>query len=120
MATHVPSVEVASAARTANGNSGNIALAASKRPRNQERMMLVLDVTAHAGTNPTLDVAVEWSMNGTTFAPAQPADDFTQVTETDGAHSKSFTVKGTSYRMVWVITGTAGQSYTFSVTEMTT
>ncbi len=119
MGTHVPSVEVASAARTVSGNSGNIGLASLARPRNQDRMMLVLDVTAHAGTTPTLDVAVEWSMDGTTFAPAQPADDFTQITETDGAHSQSFTIKGTSYRIVWVITGTS-PSYTFSVTEMTT
>jgi hypothetical protein len=98
---------VASAARTTSSNStgkvvdgGNIAL--------------ILAVTAVTGTNPTLDVVVQWSADGTNFFAAQAADSFTQVTATGGA-AKLFTAKGPIYRVAWTVGGTATPTFTFSV-----
>ena len=102
---------VASAAQTATGNSAAIVVSSLT-------IGLVLSVTAAAGTTPTLDVTLEWSADGVTFFSAQPADSFTQLIAVGGA-VKSFTCKQAFYRIKWTITGSAGQSFTFSVSEMT-
>lgn len=63
-------VVVSSAARTASGNSGPISLYA--RPGRD--VNLLVDVTAVSGVGPTLDLVIEWSMDGTTFAGGETAD----------------------------------------------
>jgi len=60
-----------------------------------------VDYTAESGTDPTLDVDVEWSEDGTTFVPAETADAFTQFAAV-GAAVKQFDIKGQFYRVVYV------------------
>ncbi len=116
MGHNVPTVEVASAARTTSGDSGHKPVVSL----DQDTLILLLDVTAQSGTTPTLDVSVEWSMDGgSTFAPGDTADAFTQIAAATGAKVKDFAIKGTGYRIVWAIAGTS-PSYTFAVTELTT
>lgn len=58
---------VASAARTADGNSGSI----TDFPDNLHSAEFIVDVTAASGTSPTLDLAIENSPDeGTTFYTA--------------------------------------------------
>ena len=115
---------VASAAVTVDGNSGNIPIlrtdwAKNIGPRAQTELVLFLDVTAHAGTSPTLDISLEWSMDdGSTYAIPAAAPAFAQVLEVDGAQVEVFPILGTSYRLVYDIEGTGSPSYTFSVTEL--
>lgn len=97
-----------STARTATGNGQ--AIVDSDRG---DTLSLVVNVTAASGTTPTLDLAVQWSVDGTTWAPAETPDAFTQITTT-GAKVKTFTVKAPSYRVVWTIGGTT-PSFTFTV-----
>ena len=116
MGHNVPTVEVASAARTTSGDSGYKPVASLQ----EQDLILLLDVTAQSGTTPTLDVSVEWSMDGgSTFAPGDTADAFAQIAAATGAKVKDFAIKGSGYRIVWAIAGTS-PSYTFSVTELTT
>jgi len=110
MAYGEPTQFVASAARTTSGNSG------AQPAEKALNLALVVEVTASSGTTPTLDLTVEWSMDGTNFAVADPADSFTQITTSPTRRAKTFTVKGTSYRLVWTIAGTT-PSFTFSATR---
>lgn len=106
---------VASAARTVTGTSAAISAAALGNEAGA-KLNLVVNVTAVSGTTPTLDVTVEWSHDGgTTWATADPADSFTQVT-TAVAKVKQFTVKTPTYRLRWTIAGTT-PSFTFTVQE---
>ena len=106
-----PSLVVASAARTTTGNSG-----ALDAP-NDARLVLAVAVTAASGTAPSLDVTVEWSMDGgATFCAADTADSMAQLA-TAVNRVKSFSIKGDSYRVVWTIGGTT-PSFTFTVREM--
>lgn len=50
-------------------------------------MTMTLTVSEHAGTTPTLDVVVEHSHDGSTWATL---GSFTQVTTTDGSETKTF------------------------------
>lgn len=105
---------VASAARTTTGTSNAIA-AASLGNEPGTRLNLVVNVTAVSGT-PTLDLTVEWSHDGgTTWATADPADAFTQIT-TAVAKAKQFAIKTPTYRLRWTIGG-GTPSLTFSIQE---
>ena len=110
MAWEDPAVVVASAARTTSGNSGSL-----NTPKALQ-LGIFLSVTAQSGTTPTLDVSVEWSMDGATFGAGQPADSFTQITTATPTITKQFAVKAPFYRVVWVIAGTT-PSYTFTVSR---
>jgi hypothetical protein len=100
---------VPSAARTATGNGPGVLNADTG-----DTLALQLVVSAATGTTPTLDVAVQWSMDGgTTWSPGETADAFTQLTTT-ASKVKTFPVKAPSYRVVWTIGGTT-PSFTFSV-----
>lgn len=100
----------ASAARTETGNSGSIQV-----PPGSPNLALLVDVTAQSGVTPTLDFSVEWSNDGTTFAAADTADTFAQITgaQVPRQRAKSFAVKGKRFRVVWTIAGTT-PSFTFS------
>jgi hypothetical protein len=109
MAFGDPAVVVASAARTATGNSGDLTLGDKGAG-----LALVVDVTAVSGTSPSMTLSVEWSQDGgTTFGQADPVDVFTAITAA-ATKTKSFTVKGDHYRLVWTISGTT-PSFTFSI-----
>lgn len=114
---------VASAARTTTGNSGSVdtpRVLSQGQLTPADALVLQVDVTAASGTSPTMDLTVEWSFDGTTFAKGDPADSMTQVTGVaNGKLAKSFTVKGLYYRIVWTIAGTS-PSFTFSVDDLAT
>lgn len=98
---------VPSSARTTNGNSTAVVI-----PANVDTIAFLVNVTASSGTGPNLALAVQWSNDGTTWAAADPADTFTAITAA-GVVVKSFTVKASSVRLAWTITGTS-PSFTFS------
>lgn len=105
--------KVASASRTASGNSGALALSDAG-----QKVSFVLNVTAQSGTTPTLDVSVEWSNDkGTTFIAPSTAIAFTQVGAATGSELIGpFDVQGDHYRVVWTLGG-GSPDYTFSVDE---
>lgn len=114
MAFSDPRTVVASAARTASGDSGSVGVFDAG-----QNVSLLVDVTAVSGTSPTLDLSVEWSHDdGTTWAAGETADTFAQITATKTT-VKSFTVKAPHYRIVWTVGGTT-PSFTFSVSQFTT
>lgn len=110
---------LASAARTASGDSGPIslfeALRISPEEQDVDRLNLLVNVSAVGGVSPSITLAVQWSHDGTTFFAADPADTFAAMTAVGGA-VKTFTIKGPFYRLVWTLAGTA-PSITFSVSE---
>ena len=99
---------VASAARTTSGNSATFATGGA------DSLSIHLDVTAVSGTTPSATFSVEWTNDGTNWFVPSPADTLgaaiTAVTE----RQQTVTVKGASYRLVWVVTGTT-PSFTFSI-----
>lgn len=77
------------------------------------KMGVYIDVTA-VGVTPTLDVTLEYSLDGTNFLPEESAaDSFTQITAI-GRAFKVFDVKAAVYRLVYTIGGTT-PSFTFTV-----
>lgn len=116
-----PRTVVASAARTATGNSGAISLTnvftEARRGQRVERIALLANITAASGTSPSLTLSVEWSHDGTTFAAVDgTADAFAAMTAAN-VRVKEFTIKAPFYRVVWTISGTT-PSFTFSVAEL--
>ena len=105
-----------------DGDSGAIPIKATDwrkevGPRAQTELVLFLDVTASAGTTPTLDISVEWSMDGVKFAIPVVAQAFEQEAEADLAQVLVVPVLGTSYRLVYDLEGTS-PSYDFTIREL--
>lgn len=111
---------VASAARTVSGDSGELSAlertidqpAAAGRIANRIRAQL--DVTAAAGTSPTLDLVVEDTLDGTNW---NVVGTFTQRT---AAGRQVIDIAGQfapRLRVRWTIGGTS-PSFTFSVTAV--
>jgi len=108
--THdVSKVLHASAARTADGENSEIF-----GIRSWGLVAFTLNVSAHAGTTPTLNVTIEhreiasneW-LEIAAFTEIGNADGFERITVPELPES--------NVRVKWVITGSVGQSYTFSV-----
>ena len=93
-----------SAARTASGNGSVVEETAHRRT-----LALILAITAVSGTNPTLDVTVQTSRDGSTWYTAGP---FTQATAT-GTQRKVFALDR-YVRLAWTIGGTDTPTFTFS------
>lgn len=72
-----------------------------------------LNVTAHGGTSPTLDVSFEISPDGVTWMAS--GDAITQVTETDSLTAKKLTANFGKYMRAKVITGGTNPAYTLSL-----
>lgn len=96
-----------SAART---TSGNQSVAVDDLGNN---VAVQVSVTAASGTTPTLDISLEWSMEGSIWSPAATPDTFASITATTSV-VKTFVTKGPFYRIVYTIGGTT-PSFTFSV-----
>ena len=96
---------VPSAARTTSGNSGAIGA-------NGASVCLGVNVTAFAGTTPSMVLTVEWSFDGVNFGPGETAVAFAAIT---GAKTTTQRVptQAPYYRLVWAITGTT-PSFTFT------
>lgn len=105
---HVDSRDVVlhpSAARTATAN-GTLVEETGKR----RTAALVLVVSARSGTNPTLDVTVQTSRDGSTW---YTAGTFTQATAT-GTQRKTFALDR-YVRGSWTIGGTDTPTFTFDL-----
>lgn len=97
---------VASAARTATATGTAFSTA------NLDSITGTLTVTAAAGTNPTLDVTLETTADGTNY---YTAGSFTQKTAAATADAKVFGDLGSLSRWKWTIGGTDTPSFTFSI-----
>ena len=122
MANQQVTTVITEAAVIVDGNSATIPIAQTDwrkeiGPRAQTELVLFLDITAHSGTSPTLDITVEWSMDDTKFAVPAVAQAFAQVLEVDLAQVLVVPILGSSYRLVYDIEGTT-PSYTFTVREL--
>jgi hypothetical protein len=62
-------------------------------------------VTTFTGSNPTLDLEVEWSPNGTTWGSAETPDTLAQITGT-GVFFLRVDVKAPKWRLTYAIGGT--------------
>lgn len=105
-----PSTVVQSAARTVTGQSGPVASGPIGKS-----VSLFIDCTAVGGVGPTLDLSLEWSNDGNSWAAAEPADTFTQITAAKKV-VKTFARKAAMYRLRWTLGGTT-PSFTFSAIE---
>jgi hypothetical protein len=85
---------------TASGNSNPF-----KLDEPAEYVAIILVVSPVTGTTPSVTFTVEWSNNGTNFAPADTPDAFTAITTAVNV-VKDFSIKGRYMRLVWTITGT--------------
>ncbi len=122
MANQQVTTVITEAAVIVDGNSATVPIAPTDwrkevGPRAQTELVLFLDITAHSGTSPTLDITVEWSMDDTKFAIPAVAQAFAQILEVDLAQVLVVPVLGSSYRLVYNIEGTT-PSYTFTVREL--
>jgi hypothetical protein len=77
----------------------------SIRPERNSTVSVFVNATAVSGTTPSLVVSLEWSHDGTSFVPADPADALTAITAVGGL-VKDFTVKAPFMRVKEVVTGT--------------
>lgn len=107
-----PFTLVSSAARTASGNSGPLALS------DAAVLDLEVSVTVVTGTTPSMTLSVMWSDDGTNFgAPDGGGDTFAAITAA-GTVVKQLQTKGLYAQIAWAITGTT-PSFTFSVLAAT-
>jgi hypothetical protein len=72
-----------------------------------------LNVTAHAGTNPTLDVSFEFSPDGVTWMAS--GDAFAQVTTSDAMILKRFTANFGKWVRAKLITAGTSPAYTLAL-----
>lgn len=97
--------QVASAARTATANG------TAFDTTSVDEITGTLTCSAASGTNPTLDVILQTTADGTNY---YTAGSFTQLTGT-GTEAKVFTGLGSSSRWKWTIGGTDTPTFTFAV-----
>lgn len=100
--------------RTANGNSGILAV------EDGINLSLMVEATASSGT-PSVTLTIEWSMDGVNSAVVDgTADTFAALTTAAPTRVvKVFTIKAPFYRIVWAITGTTPHM-TFQITRFVT
>lgn len=112
MAYEDPVAFAPAGARTTSGNSGAIPTGKGLN------LHVLVAVTAVSGTTPSATFTVEWSHDGTTFAPNGTSDAFAAITAA-GNVSQTFPVRAPFFRLVWTITGTT-PSFTFSASRYVT
>lgn len=114
MSRQAPVTILASAARTATGNSPGFKVPKGGEDTPATQLAVFVDVTTVTGTSPTMTPSVEWSHDGTTWFTTDPAETFTAITAA-GKKVKVFTQKGPFARLAFTIGGTS-PSFTFSAT----
>lgn len=110
MAYNAPVTIEASSAKSASGNG---ATQSFEEPG--ASVAIIVNVSAVSGTGPTLDLKVQWSHDGSTWADGEPADSFVQITAAKIV-AKIFARKGPFYRLVWTLGGTT-PNFTFGATR---
>lgn len=98
--------QVASAARTATANG------TAFDTSDVDEITGACVVTLVSGTNPTLDVVLQTTADGSTY---YTVGNFTQKTAITAAETKVFTGLGSLSRWSWTIGGTATPTFTFAV-----
>jgi hypothetical protein len=96
---------VASAAKTATGNSGPLAT-------NGANLCIGVIVSAASGTTPSMTLTVEWSFDGVSFGAGETAVSYAAITAAKNTALR-IVAQAPLYRLVWTITGTT-PSFTFS------
>jgi hypothetical protein len=71
---------------------------------------VVLSVSAVSGSNPSVVFRLQWSMDGATWADADPGDSFTPIVAPTNV-AKRFTVKAPYWRAVVDVSG-SGATFT--------
>lgn len=107
---HEEVTALSNSARTASGASQGVECPVAKT----NKLAVLVAVTAVSGTSPTLNIAVEWSNNNSTFYKADPDDTFTQVVADTDDMFKLFDIKARYFRVAYIIAGTT-PSFSFSV-----
>ena len=74
-------------------------------------MRCYLDVTAFAGTTPTLNVDIIGVVNSVDYVVGS----FTEILETNAKEAITIIAAPDDLDVDWLITGSAGQSYTFNI-----
>jgi hypothetical protein len=98
--------DLASAARTTSTNS------TAFDTTNIDSINGTLIVTVVSGTNPTLDVILQTTADGTNYYTVAA---FTQQTDVNTGLAKIFGPLGDTSRWAWTIGGTATPTFTFSI-----
>ena len=98
-------VDVASAARTVSGTSASIDSSGFGC------ISFLVDVTAFSGTNPTLQISLETSVDGTNWIEYVNTQ---RIVSTGVLEFQRGAIGSKFYRYVWTITGTT-PSFTFSI-----
>lgn len=83
-------------------------------PGDAESIDIILDLTAVTGTSPSIVLEVQWSMDGGTWASAEPRDEFTAISTAPTTVAKQFDVKAPYFRVSITVTG--GDTPTFTGT----
>lgn len=99
---------VASAARTATGNSGPLVMGYAPN------INLEVNVSAVSGTTPSMTLSLQWSNDGVNFGSVDGTPDTFQPITTATTVEKQVTAKGLYMQVVWTITGTS-PSFTFLI-----
>lgn len=107
-----PTTDVASGAITTTATSGAISMVTTGSSTGSS---FSVNVTLVSGTNPTLDVRVECSLNTTTWFTIY---EFERVTAAANLHSPTIAVPCQQVRYVRTISGTT-PSFTMSITRLT-
>lgn len=108
----VSNADVASAARTATGNSGTVALDWGAA------ITGLINVTANSGTNQRMDIALQESPdNGTTFYDIWHAPRYGSGYLGNTTAQVPYMLMGGRRRWLWTINGTS-PSFTFTITAM--
>jgi hypothetical protein len=81
-------------------------------PGDATSISIVLDLTAVTGTQPALTFEVQWSMDGGTWASAEPKDAFAALTTAPVTVAKKFDVKAPYFRVSITVTGTDTPTFT--------
>jgi hypothetical protein len=81
-------------------------------PGDSSTVAVVLDLTAMTGTSPSLTFEVQWSMDGGTWASAEPADAFNALTTAPVTVAKKFDVKAPYFRVSIAVTGSDSPTFT--------
>lgn len=97
---------VASAARTATANG------TAFNTSNIDAVVGILTVTTVTGTNPTMDVILQTTTDGTNY---YTVDAYVQKTAAATADSKAFGPLGDLSRWKWTIGGTDTPTFTFDI-----
>jgi hypothetical protein len=81
-------------------------------PGGADTVAVVLDLTSMTGTGSSIEFEVQWSMDGGTWASAEPRDSFAPLSTAPASVAKRFDVKAPYFRASITVTGADSPSFT--------